>query len=125
MLKCPACDAYNPAGSTSCAACDAPMPGAEEEADPRAAPAQRPTGSLLMVLGWIAVAAAGGLSILGLSARTPSAMGEPAFNATAGSSLFLGLAGDALWAGFFLLLAGSVVRAIWFLPGDETRKRTP
>jgi hypothetical protein len=105
------------------------MPGAEggppARTDIYVSPVRRPSGMMLMVLGWLAVAASVGLALWSLGERVPPPYGlPPDLDALSKSAVLMGLAGDALWAGFFLLLAGCVVRAIWFIPGADT-KRAP
>jgi hypothetical protein len=95
--------------------------GAASTAHTRLAVAGRPTGTPLILSGWLGIVAAAVLAVCAI----PSSSGRvdlADLSAIPRSMILLNLAGDALWAGFFLLLAGCIVRAIWFLPGDGTKQ---
>ena len=125
MPKCPFCDTDNPAGSVACGGCFAPMPASADDAHPGSLPlpprAQRPTGRALTIGGGLAGGFGFILAMFGLSVGAHSA-DRSDIEAMSRSHQYLSLAGDALWVGFFLLLTGCIVRAIWFLPGDDTKK---
>ena len=124
MPMCPVCDADNPAGAVACGGCFAPLPGAGDvQADGggrrSATRTQRPTGLTLIVSGWLAGAAGFVLALVALGERASATTDAPSVGP--GNHELVAVAGDAFWAGFFLLLAGYVVRAIWFLPGADMK----
>ena len=85
-------------------------------------PAKRPHGGNVMIAGWT-------LLIFGLIAAFISGAMDPQYRDGSGidldrmrqKALFFWGAAAALSAGTLLLLAGYIVRAIWFLPGDSER----
>jgi hypothetical protein len=127
MPMCPVCDSYNAEGVEICAACSSPMssdPVSPAAAGAGSAPlAHRPNGTPLMVGGWVGVAIGAALGFWGHAVRGPAA----AIGDSAGldwSNQLLALAATLLWVGFAALLTGCIIRAIWFLPGSETKARS-
>jgi len=124
MPLCPVCESYNAEGVETCAACSAPM---SSPAIPRPSGevrsvtlARRPTGMPLIVAGWVAIAIGAVLGLWAFIERRPvSYAGD--MDAAAWSLQLQAVAGLVLWVGFFLLLTGCIVRAIWFLPGAESK----
>jgi hypothetical protein len=122
MPKCPVCDSENPAGSVACGECFAPLgdgdAGAQGSGGPRAGRAQRPTGKPLIAGGCFAGAFGAFLTVKAVIDRHPAGdLSDPV--AISQSDQLLNVAYYALWAGLLLFLAGCIIRAIWFLPGDD------
>jgi hypothetical protein len=124
MPLCPVCDSYNAEGVENCGACSAPMSSPAILSPPgegrSVSDARRPTGMSLIVAGWVAVAIGASLGLWGLIERRPATYAGD-MEAVASSMQLRALAGQLLWVGFFLLLTGCIVRAIWFLPGADTK----
>ncbi len=71
---------------------------------------------MLLVLGSVALIVSAVLLVIAISSAS-----HPTYTATIGSLLLNWAANGVFAIGLALILAGCIVRAIWFLPGDETK----
>ena len=124
MKSCLNCGVDAPDEATNCAVCGrafAYVPGgkvSDNSEMPVDTGWKRPDGKVLLACGWTALAV--GLLLLLMSFSTgTSSYGEidPAALAAKWNLLIGG--GGLLQIGIFLVIAGTIVRAIWFLPGKD------
>jgi|SRR5215217_2728347 len=113
MKECPRCGAHLDDQIETCTYCGRNLDGEAPSVTlqtPQAEAFRRPTGGTLIASG----AALGFLgAILFLIAIAEDSAGSFALVLLAGASFQLGL---------FLGLAGAIIRALWFLPGDELKE---
>lgn len=122
MKSCMNCGADAPDDAGECAACGRPFSYVAVTGNESAPISsnrtmrRRPDGSLLLGLGAgsMGIAATALLIAMSQSART--------FGSVGGQLLSTWIAGGLFQLGLVLLLAGAIVRAIWFLPGAETKE---
>jgi hypothetical protein len=126
MKSCIDCGAEAADEALSCSECGRAfsyVAGGYAEADSEAvdgASRQRPDGGLLLTLGGVCLALAAALLLVALMQDNASPYGDRLEGAAREWLLSL-VAGAVFQLGLVLTLAGAVIRAIWFLPGDETK----
>ena len=80
---------------------------------------ERPDGSRLLTLGWVFLALGVLMFVLAISSTGRSTYYDPDLDALARQWTFTMLSGGFFGLSLVLLLAGLIVRAIWFLPGPD------
>lgn len=119
MMKCPVCDTVLVDNSASCPICSAEFEvdeGGEVVAQSKVV--ARSNGGALIGGGWALVA---GSVLLYLLAETSGASSRSLDGLATSWRLAL-LSGAMFQIGLFLAIAGVIVRAIWFLPGDQSKQ---
>jgi len=123
MMKCPQCDSLVEDHAKSCWNCFAEFEisegGGGAAANDSDQPLIRPNGGALMGIGWALVA--GSILVFFLGGSTGS--GARSTSGAAAGWLLILLSGAMFQVGLFMALAGTIVRAIWFLPGEDRKKR--
>lgn len=130
MPNCPKCRADVEYGVANCPGCnsefrwpDRPAGAGGADAAADVPPAmRRPDGTALIGGGAALLAAAVLAFLIAISIDTDGYGGADRI----ATQWLLTLAAGAMFqVGLFLALAGALVRAIWFLPGEELKRRQP
>jgi len=120
MKKCPNCSVTSADDAVSCANCGQSLAAVRQaEPAPGKALRRRPDGTTLMGLGGLGI----GISVLLLLFFTMS-RGSESYGAyySGGGSPVLALLAQGLFSlGVLMLLTGAIIRAIWFLPGPDSK----
>ena len=125
MKKCPNCGVSTADDAASCANCGQSLASVQPVA---AAPGggklrRRPDGTTLLGLGGVSIGLSVILLLLFLFSKGNGSPGMAYYYGSGGGSPLLALLAQGLFSiGILTLLTGAVVRALWFLPGPDSKK---
>jgi hypothetical protein len=85
---------------------------------------ERPDGGRLLTLGWILLALGVVMFVVAISSTGRSTYYGPDLDAMARQWTFTMISAGLFGLSLVLLLAGIIVRAIWFLPGPDYKARS-
>ena len=125
MKNCIECGAAAPDDAPACTQCGrkfsfvSGMTSADSPVSTIAGLRERPDGSRLLLLGWIAMALGVILFFVSLSGTPRSTYYGPDIDELARQWMFATMSAAFFGLSLVLLLAGIIVRAIWFLPGPD------
>jgi hypothetical protein len=121
MMKCPICESLVENDAATCWNCSAEFVVSETGntvAQDDGVVVTRSNGGALIAGGWVMIV----LAALGLLLGVTT-LASPRSVSGAASSWFLTVASVAIFQiGLLLAIAGYIVRAIWFLPGEEQKR---
>jgi hypothetical protein len=127
MKKCPNCGVSTADDAASCANCGQSLASVEPVASAPGAGKvrRRPDGTTLIGFGGLSIGLSVILLLIFLFSRGNGSPGMAYYYGSGGGSWFLALLAQGLFSiGILTTLTGAVVRALWFLPGPDS-KRAP